>query len=197
MTANSSSVLASNEHYRQPAYTSSSVSAFGLAIGDILRHGLVHSSPAPTVLNSSAGQSLDEILFQALANAKIWTSQVAMRLDNEARNRYFRQLDRLHDINEWFERDKPVELESYKGFIRFMLIVRGNSKPAMALSSKGQLVAVWETGARKLVVEFLDSDRLQWLVNCGVDDRTAGKADLENIVERLEPYNPRLWFDVA
>lgn len=197
MTATSSSVLASNEHYLQPTFTSSSVSAFGLATGDILRHGLVHSSPAPTASRPSVEQSLDEILFQALANAKIWTSQVAMRLDNEARNRYFRQLDRLHDVNEWFEHDKPVELESYKGFIRFMLIMQGNSKPAMALSSKGQLVAVWETGARKLVVEFLDSNRLQWLANCGLEDRTAGKANLENIVERLEPYNPRLWFDVA
>lgn len=197
MTATSSSVLASNEHFRQPTFTSSSVSAFGLAIGDILRHGLVHSSPAPTASRPNVGQSLDEILFQALANAKIWTSQVAMRLDNETRNRYFRQLDRLHDVDEWFELDKPVELESYKGFIRFMLIIQGNSKPAMALTSKGHLVAVWETGTRKLLVEFIDSNRLQWLVNCGLDDRTAGKASLENIGDRLEPYNPRLWFDVA
>jgi hypothetical protein len=197
MTATSSNVLASDEHYRQPAYTSSSVSAFGLAIGDILRHGLVQPKPVPTVSKPTVGQSLDEVLFQALANAKIWTSQVAMRLDNESRNRYFKQLDRLHNVNEWFEEDKPVNLESYKGFIRFMLIVQGNSKPAMALSSKGQLVAVWETGGRKLVVEFIDSNRLQWLVNCGADDRTAGKADLENIVERLKPYSPRLWFDVA
>jgi hypothetical protein len=197
VTVTSSSVLASNEHYRQPAYTSSSVSAFGLAIGDILRHGLVQTEPQHTSSKPVVGQSLEEALFQALANAKIWTSQVAMRLDSEDRNRYFKQLDRLHDVNEWYEHDEPIDLESYKGFIRFMLIVQGNSKPAMALSSKGQLVAVWETGGRKLVVEFIDSDRLQWLVSCGADDRTVGKANLENIVERLEPYNPRIWFDVA
>lgn len=197
MTITARNTLAGSARYRQPTLASPSASALGLEFGDILRHGDARSKRLLTPQPIANTSTLDVRLFQALANAKIWTSQVAMRLDRASRDRYFKQLDRLHDLEEWFEGDRPVDLESYKGFIRFMLIVRGNSKPAMALTSSGRLVAVWLSGGRKLVVEFIDSDRLQWLVSCGDDDRTAGKANLTNIVERLQPYNPEAWFEVG
>jgi hypothetical protein len=183
MTLVSSGHLASDALQRQPIFAASSGSVFGLTPPDILQHGLVPTTVKPLSAEQRPAPSLEEQLFQALANAKIWTSQVAMRIDNASRNRYFEQLDRLHDAEEWFEGDQPVALESYKGFIRLMLVVGGNSKPALALSSSGHLVAVWEGNSQRLTVEFKDADRLQWLVNCGDGDRTAGTATIQTLLK--------------
>src|ERR1700735_1244401 len=61
-------------------------------------------SPAllqPEVGSASQGKSAGEPLFDALAAAKILTSQVAMHLDEGWRDKLFRQLDSLHDPAEW------------------------------------------------------------------------------------------------
>jgi hypothetical protein len=194
VTTTIGSFLASNESQRKLSFTSPSVSVFGLTPRDILHHGLVQSDVVTATATAKPKRSLEEQLFQALANAKIWTSQVAMRLNGATRDRYFAQLDRLHDIDEWFEGDEPIALESYKGFVRLMLIAGGNSKPALALAPSGHLVAVWESSGQRLTIEFRDADRLNWIVNCGDGDRTAGTATLQTILKHLEPYSPNEWF---
>jgi hypothetical protein len=78
-----------------------------------------------------------------------------------------------------------------------MLIVGGDSKPALALSPSGHLVAVWEGDGQKLTVEFKDADKLQWLVNCGDGDRTAGTATIQTILNHLQPYSPQAWFGIG
>ena len=195
MTTRASNILASGEMFRQAAFTASSASAFGLSISDILRHGLVQQT-SQLSFPGSLEPTLQEKLFHALANAKIWTSQVAMRLSGSARDRYFKQLDRLHSAEEWFEGDKPVLLESYKGFIRLMLVIGGNSKPALALSPSGHLVAVWEGDGQRLTVEFTDANELKWLVNRGDGHRTAGTDTIQTVLQYLQPYNVEAWFGV-
>jgi len=142
-------------------------------------------------------ETLELRLFNALAGAKIWTAQVARHLDRAARDRYFHQLDVLHDPDEWFGTDKPVSLESYKGFIRFMLMLGGNSKPALALSPRGTLLAVWRAQDARLTIEFLTSARVRWLVAQPVGEeveRTAGDAGLDRLLALLKPYSPEKWF---
>src|ERR1700730_14825270 len=62
------------------------------------------TSPASLQLEHSARadeNTLQERLFDALAGAKVLTAQVAMHLDRQWRDKLFRQLDSLHDPDEW------------------------------------------------------------------------------------------------
>jgi hypothetical protein len=189
--------LASRASERTIAMSASSSSALGLGISDIIKHGLVSSKATPTAHEFAPPSSLAERVFQSLADAKIWTSRVAMRLDLAARDRYFRQLDLLHDCDEWFGDDQPLRLESYKSFVRFMISDGDQSKPSLALNPDGHLLAVWEAAGNRLTIEFNENDRLQWLVSCADGDRTAGLTSLAQIKSRLSPYNPNVWFGVA
>lgn len=178
--------------------TQSSAAALGLKLDDIVRGGL--TSERVEQIRSVSDATLAERVFQALVDAKIWTSKVAMHLDRDTRNRYFRQLDLLHDCDEWFDDQRPVLLESYKGFVRFMHLVGGRSKPSLGLSPTGLIIAVWNSDHGRLTIEFLSSDWVQWTVSRPLGkrtERTAGNTELVRILPNLSPYSPEAWFDVA
>jgi hypothetical protein len=191
------SFLASKASERRMAISASSSSALGLGISDIIKHGLVGAKATVPVQKFTPPSSLSERVFHALAEAKIWTSRVAMRLDLVARDRYFRQLDLLHDCDEWFGDDKPLRLESYKSFVRFMISDGGQSKPSLALNPDGHLLAVWEVAGNRLTIEFKGDDHLMWVVSCVNGDRTAGMTTLVSIRSYLVPYNPEAWFSLG
>lgn len=142
-------------------------------------------------------EGLEEQLCTALAAAKIWTSQFVMHMKLEERDRYFRQLDLMHDIDEWHGQDKPLRLDSYQGFIRFMLTLPGTSKPALGLTPEGGLLAAWQNGDDRLTVEFLDRENVEWVVSRRRDavvERAAGKTHASRLLANLAPYHPAGWF---
>lgn len=144
--------------------------------------------------------STAERLFNATTEAKMWTSRVAMRLDSEARKRIFRQLDRLHDIEEWFDGDTPIDLDSYKSFIRAVLLLSMASKPSLALTPAGNVLAMWGDNQDRLSMEFLPGDRARWVLSLPSDDgveRSAGETTLLRISDVLAPFDPEHWFDAA
>lgn len=188
--------LASKPDQRQLSLAISSTSALGLGASDIFKHGLVEPGLREERQFRPVLSSIREETFEALAEAKIWTAWVAMRLDIQSRDRFFRQLDLLHDCDEWFEGDKPLQLESYKCFIRFIIRLGKRTKPSLALSPTGQLLAVWEANRDRLTVEFRESDQVQWVVSCADGDRTAGITSSASLVSRLAPYNPDAWFGI-
>lgn len=160
----------------------------------------VQVSRQPHTISRSIARSKStaERLFEATAIAKQWTSQVAMRLDPEARKRFFRQLDNLHDETEWLEGDRPVGLESYKAFVRAYVSGSIGGKPALALTHSGHLVAIWQSGDCKLTIEFLPNDRARYLVSQVVEgehDRFAGDTAIGRLAKVLQPFSDAHWFN--
>lgn len=140
--------------------------------------------------------TLGERLFDATAAAKIWTSRVAMHLDRTARDRFFTQLDRLHDEEEWVGRDLPVNLESYKSLIRAFVSLGIKKGPSLALMPGGNLLAMWRAGDAMLTVEFLPGDRAKWLLSRPLGEeveRAAGETSLRRIRDVLAPYDADRW----
>jgi hypothetical protein len=137
-------------------------------------------------------------LFSALAEAKVWTSRVSMHLGRETRDRIFRQLDLIHDPEEWFEGDKPVALSSYKTFIRAIVFHDINCRPALSVMPNGNVLALWQDGADKLTIEFLPENRTRWLVQSESEngpERASGSTPLERLRQVLAPYGATRWFD--
>lgn len=162
--------------------------------------GPILVSHEPTTLQSYVvrPQSTEERLFDATALAKQWTSKVAMRLDNASRARFFRQLDRLHDADEWQEGDRPVALESYKTFVRAYVSHVVGGKPALALTPQGLLLAIWHTANSKLSIEFHSNDHIRYVVSQVVDgnrERFAGDLHVTRLPVALAVFDTKQWFD--
>lgn len=146
---------------------------------------------------SPVGEAIASELFSATAQAKIWTSKVAMLLDIKTRDRLFRQLDSLHDADEWVAGDKPVNLESYQTCVRAILYHHIDSKPALALMPSGNILALWKDGADKLTVEFLPKNQTRWMIQNSAStgiERATGISPLERLREVIEPYCANRWF---
>lgn len=143
-------------------------------------------------------KSQPQLLSQAVAKAKHWTSEIAMRLAPETRRMLFRQLDRLHDPDEWFDGDQPISLDSYKSFVRAILTQDVSGRPALALNSSGILSAIWLKDKSRLVVEFFPHDRVRYLVtrpDRDATERVVGETWASRLNEVLQPFEPSAWFD--
>ena len=140
-------------------------------------------------------------LFDALAQVKILTSQVAMHIDTEWRNKLFRQLDSLHDIEEWEAGDEPIRRESFSTFLRTILSLDPKRRPGLGLSQSGHLVAAWVKNDDRLTIEFLPGDRVRWVLSQRIEgdlpERFAGETRVDLLASRLASHNPDYWFSNA
>jgi hypothetical protein len=157
----------------------------------------IRSSTGSTIEAPRAEKDPPERVFEALAAAKILTSQVAMHLERAWRDRLFQQLDALHDTSEWEEGDEPVQQSSFATFLKAVLSLHPECRPGLGLSHNGNLVAAWTTGRDRLTIEFLPNDRVRWVLARYLEDepdRFAGQTAVTRLAEGLAPHRPEHWF---
>lgn len=164
----------------------------------------LRARPAPSALpikeksGTPNAKALQEELFDAVAGAKILTSQVAMHLDSKWRKRIFEQLDSLHDLDAWESGDRPLQRESFSTFLKVIFLLRPKVRPGLGLSIAGHLVGAWTTGGNHLTIEFLPRDRVQWVVSItenGETERTASEMPISRLRSRLMPYTSEGWIE--
>jgi len=164
--------------------------------------GLRKPSPPSLMRTIVEGRLLEVRVFEALADVKILTSQVAMHLGREFRARLFRQLDSLHDTEEWEEGDEPLNQSSFQTFLKAILTIKPERRPGLGLSHTGNLIAAWTTGRDRLTIEFLPNDRVSWVLaryrdNTDEPARFAGQTSVSELIEGLAPHRPEHWFSHA
>jgi hypothetical protein len=193
-------VRAEDEHQRRRA-TSPEFPALSDDTKEILRrvHSL-RSHPSPGSLRSdnvAHDKPLELRLFDALASAKILTSQVAMHLGENWRNKLFHQIDCLHDPAEWERGDEPLREASFSTFLKAILNIKPQRRPGLGLSSEGNLIAAWTNDSDRLTIEFLPSDRVRWVLSRkaeGDTERFAGETRVGRLFPGLKSFNPDHWF---
>lgn len=151
----------------------------------------------PTKPQMVSLKPLAEQLYDALANAKVMTSRVAMHLEPDWRNRLFVQLDDLLDIDDWHDDDKPVEGSSFMTFLRMIVHQKPQRRPGLGVSHGGHLIGAWTSGADRLTLEFLPNDMIRWVLSCEIDgviERAAGETPVWRMSDVMRPYNPDRWF---
>ena len=141
----------------------------------------------------------EERLFSALAEMKVFFSKIAMHMDRGWRNRLFVQLDRLHDPAQWDEADDPVEIGSFRTFLRMMFLLKSARHPGLALANNGHLLAHWINGRDRLTIECLRDDKVKlvftrWLGE--EPDRGAIFTNIDGVVRALAPYDSSCWFEL-
>jgi hypothetical protein len=160
----------------------------------------LRNRPSPATLNPGDNleeKSLHNKMFHALATVKIMTSQVAMHINAEVRERLFKQLDSLHAVEDWEDGDTPIQELSFKTFLKVILTINPERRPGLGLSGGGNLIAAWTTGQDRLTIEFFPHDRVRWILsrhNDGDLERYAGESSAMRLVDGLAAYNPNHWF---
>jgi len=158
----------------------------------------LRNPPSPSSLVASRTERpLEERLFDATANVKILTAQVAMHLDRQWRDRLFSQVDSLHDPAEWEPKDEPIQQASFATFLKAIVQIKPNRRPGLGLSNSGHLVAAWSSGKDRLTIEFLADDRVRWVLTRyrdGEAEHFAGQTSVSRLVDGLAPFSPAAWF---
>jgi len=116
------------------------------------------------------------------------------------RDGFFLQLDRLHDPDEWFEGNKPIDLESYQSFVRAYLGRYVEGKPALALTPKGHLTAIWQHSDARLYIEFLPDNMARFLITQPIEqgiERLAGDTSTARLRQVLEALQGPNWFHAS
>lgn len=165
----------------------------------------LRNAPSPAAISlatSSASEQkveLSESLFDATAKAKILTSQVAMHLSVDWRSKLFKQLDSLHDIDEWDPDDKPLQQESYKTFLKAICQLKPGTRPGLGLSNSGYLIAAWTSKKNRLTIEFMPGSRVRWVISRFSEDgleQFAGNTSVTKLQDGLRPHRPEEWFEI-
>jgi hypothetical protein len=141
-------------------------------------------------------KTIEEQLFDATASVKTLTSQVAMYLDREWRDRLFQQLDSLHDPDEWETDDTPLQQASFATFLKAIFQIKPSVRPGLGLTNGGNLIAAWTVGKNRLTIEFLPNDRVRWVISRFPDgemEQFAGQTPVSRLVSGLKPYSPEQW----
>jgi len=158
----------------------------------------LHNPPSPASIPArDAGKPIEEQLFDATANVKILTAQVAMHLDREWRKKLFHQIDSLHDPEEWEAGDVPLKQASFATFLKAIFEIKPTRRPGLGLSHGGYLLAAWIAGKNRLTIEFLPSDRVRWVLSryCdGEPEQFAGQTTVSRLSESLLSHHPEEWF---
>jgi hypothetical protein len=108
--------------------------------------------------------NLAEKLFDDLITLKVHASQVSMHLDASWRARLYAKLDDLYDPGSWDEDETTVEEVSFRTFLRFVLLAPSLRVQSLGISTRGDLLAGWQSGSNVITLEFAKGDRVRWTV---------------------------------
>ena len=155
---------------------------------------------SPTSLKRSHTDetALPEALFDALAGFKVRTATLAnQHLTKEERNKLFKQLDSLFDVENWDSTDIIATEASFVTLLRLILFL-GGRRPGLGLTSKGNFIASWTEGDDRLTLECRPFDHVRWVLVQGLGDQretAAGEINSVRLPEVLAPYDaPKRWF---
>lgn len=164
-------------------------------------------SPWQRVVDSTASSSslepfpakkqIEELLYDAKALAKKFTSEVSTRIKDDWRKQLYKQLDSVLDADEWMDGDIPLAQGSFRTFVRLMLIMRPHIKPGLGLTPDGQLMAVWQTGEARLTVYCFEDDDVRYVLSYALEQRrrtAAGDASIYDLSAMIAPFRPEQWF---
>lgn len=138
---------------------------------------------------------------KAAAWAKERSNQFAVFLPTAHRHRLFRQLDSLHDVDEWDEGDQPLRRDSFVTFLRTIMALRPQRWPGLGMTPDGYLLASWGGAVDHVSVQFLADDQVRWsLTRERAEEPLEHAAGINSALELrrfLEPYEPDHWFNAG
>lgn len=120
-----------------------------------------------------------------------------MHISRDWRDGIFKQLDLLHELDEWDPIDEPTKTVSFVTFLRFILHHRPAKRPGLGITSTGNLIGAWTSGGDRLTLEFLPMDGIKWVLSVSegqARETASGQTAVRRFAEVIAPYNLNRWF---
>lgn len=128
---------------------------------------------------------LEELIFNSLSAVKRLTALASPHLDAEWRKDLFAQLDLLHDIDEWQQHNRPVNLESYSAFLFGLMRLRPKRRPSIGIDLAGNITAIWFKAHEQAACLFYPSGAIDWsAISSGT--QKLGTSTVEHITGHLD-----------
>lgn len=127
-------------------------------------------------------------------------SHYAMYFSSEFRIRLLKQIDVLFDEDEWDEDDALPSENSFKALLRGLVLLKPLHRPALGLSSEGNILAMWSNETSKVSLEFIAGDLIRWsgtLSVAGPPDQIASRTATIRLGEALSGFGLRGLIDGA
>jgi hypothetical protein len=179
-------------------------SALSTTLGDLFSQGRRPPPSSETRTTRHIFKPLEETkeirLFNIIAALKMAVAEVSMHLDPTWRARLFRQIDMLHEPDDWDDEDKLADQESFKTFLHMILQYGCMHGISLGIDNDGRILAGWEDGSSSLSFSFLPKDKVRWSVVHRQDEdieSASGISSLDRLPAVLQPYNPKAWYDNA
>jgi hypothetical protein len=148
--------------------------------------------------DTQPSDTVENQLRAKLAAMKHVLMRVSMYFDPSWRRELIEKLDRFHDPEDW-EDDRQLPSEnSFATFLRTIIYLHPTKRPGIGLSAQGHFLASWRRGSDRIVIEFLPSDELKWVLSQTVDgDRESGAGinQIHRLPDLIAGYEPDRFFN--
>ena len=156
--------------------------------------------PLPSVQGQDVSSIRDATRSHLLArksfDLKVLVSRVSMHFNDTRRRSLFRQIDMIHDPENWEESDELPSKDSFSTLMRFYISPRVIQNPKLGLSANGMFLAMWSTDGAMLTLEFKPKDQVAWIVreqSNGELEYASGASPLRRLWNVIAPYRISEW----
>ncbi len=130
-------------------------------------NGLRILAPTP------AGQivkSLSEQLFDKSVQLKVQISQFAMHLSREDRSRTFQEIDRLLNVEDWYEEDQLPNDVAFQELVKWAVYAKNYDWTSLGISNSGAMLVAWRVSQSIMTATFSGVRSVRWTVRMGSKD---------------------------
>lgn len=103
-----------------------------------------------------------------------------------------KQIDLFHIPEGWEVGDEPINLESYKLLLDWLVLTKPQKGPGLGLGSSGNVLASWLFNDDSLFLEFLkESDQVKWIIirkSPTVEERLSGSCIMKKLSTTITSF---------
>jgi hypothetical protein len=143
---------------------------------------------------SSERTHLEQMLFDFQTNI----SDFSMYLPNGFAKGLNCQFANMFDKDTWEADDDLPSLGALQTFLTLLHRTHTQRRPGIGTNGRGSITAFWKAGDSRLTVECYEKNSTKWVLTRAVKNESpelaAGECLATNLLSRLQPYEPEVWF---
>lgn len=149
---------------------------------------------------AGAAQTVEKCLALKRSSLKSLFRGYAMYFDAGFCAQMLKQIDVLLDYDEWMDGDKLPSENSFRALLRGIVHLKPQKRPALGLTSGGNMLAMWSNETSKVSLEFIPGDLITWTATrrvSGPADQMASRTATVRLPAALEGFGVRDAIDGA